>query len=462
MNWDSEHALEDSKLWFSWLLDHLPSFMLEGMEDESIGFLIDALRHFKSSGGANLSLDGEIALIVADRDEALIAQIGELINHNIVRLVMRSIEGETPLGFQSLRIARLDFGAGDRSMKAGLPEDCERRTQLRQSWKESIVGISVEEFDGLLERFERVFLSKAPTEDVIQCLSLFHRNSADIKVEVEVLSSDPKLDVFSFALVNRRSSQTGFFYNLLKTIHFHGFEVLGVQSIYLPKDGLDESRLILFQLAFPKGVSKKRALTLRGRVLESVSVAQWFEFENPMNQDLMVDRGFSIHHTMLLRAMQEFVHQMLSQVNAYVYTPIAIHEAFIKHPAISTRLISFFRARFNPVYRKKKESVKKQHLLLLEEIEAFDSGIAINDDRFRVVLRLATDFVAHILKTNYYVLRRSALSFRLDSKILLKVPLAEREHLYPEVPDAIFFIKGKNFIAFNIRFRELARGVCGP
>jgi glutamate dehydrogenase len=46
----------------------------------------------------------------------------------------------------------------------------------------------------------------------------------------------------------------------------------------------------------------------------------------------------------------------------------------------------------------------------------------------------------------------------LDSGILLKVPLLDRDHLYPEVPDAIFFIKGKNFIAFNIRFRELARG----
>ena len=72
MNWDSEHALEDSKLWFSWLVEHLPGFMLEGMEDESVGFLIDALRHFKSSGGANLSMDGEMALIVADRDEALL------------------------------------------------------------------------------------------------------------------------------------------------------------------------------------------------------------------------------------------------------------------------------------------------------------------------------------------------------------------------------------------------------
>src|SRR5690606_38753751 len=50
-----------------------------------------------------------------------------------------------------------------------------------------------------------------------------------------------------------------------------------------------------------------------------------------------------------------------------------------------------------------------------------------------------------------------AFSFRLDPHYLDALPY-DRKEKFPELPFAIFFMKGFYFIGFHIRFRDLSRG----
>src|SRR4029078_13713793 len=93
----------------------------------------------------------------------------------------------------------------------------------------------------------------------------------------------------------------------------------------------------------------------------------------------------------------------------------------------------------------------------LQLVDNLDTGSEINDTRRKNALKQALNFIYHILKTNYFRNNKTAFSFRLDPAYLDCVPF-QRKEKFPELPYAIFFMKGLHFIGFHIRFRDLSRG----
>ena len=69
--------------------------------------------------------------------------------------------------------------------------------------------------------------------------------------------------------------------------------------------------------------------------------------------------------------------------------------------------------------------------------------------------------VDHTLKTNYYRKNKTAFSFSLDPAYLDFLPF-DRKEKFPELPYAIFFMKGLYFLGFHIRFRDLRAAGCAP
>src|SRR5205085_7573930 len=73
------------------------------------------------------------------------------------------------------------------------------------------------------------------------------------------------------------------------------------------------------------------------------------------------------------------------------------------------------------------------------------------------VLKQGMNLVHYSLKTNFFRLNYTAISFRLDPKYLDEIPF-DRKGKFPELPFGIFFMKGMHFFGFHIRFKDLARG----
>ena len=67
------------------------------------------------------------------------------------------------------------------------------------------------------------------------------------------------------------------------------------------------------------------------------------------------------------------------------------------------------------------------------------------------ILTLLVAFNRHVLKTNFYRVHKSAISFRLDPNFFTDMDL-------PQLPYGVFFIMGAEFQGFHIRFADVARG----
>ncbi len=81
--------------------------------------------------------------------------------------------------------------------------------------------------------------------------------------------------------------------------------------------------------------------------------------------------------------------------------------------------------------------------------ESIDSDVDLEDAR--IVLTRMIDVVSAVLRTNVYLDNRYALSMRLDPTLLAND--ARRE-----LPFGVFFVHGRNFNGFHVRFRDIARG----
>ncbi|MFQ5729440.1 MAG: NAD-glutamate dehydrogenase domain-containing protein, partial [Waddliaceae bacterium] len=157
-----------------------------------------------------------------------------------------------------------------------------------------------------------------------------------------------------------------------------------------------------------------------------------------------------------LRATINFVHQALVLLDPNLYTIERIEEDLCRHPELVAQLCEAFELKFDPDFCNYDKYIRAQKRFLANS-ECLDTGHPENDIRRQNVLRQAMNFVHYTLKTNYYRLNYTSISFRLDPRYLDALPFDRKEN-FPELPYGIFFIKGMHFFGFHIRFKDLARG----
>ncbi len=155
---------------------------------------------------------------------------------------------------------------------------------------------------------------------------------------------------------------------------------------------------------------------------------------------------------MFLRSVSLFVHELFFNVDPHMYSLSNVQEAFCYWPAIARSLFALFCLRCDP-YNKNVEEYAPLRLKLLELIDRQDTGKELSDLRRKTCLRYGVHFVDAVLKTNFFIVKKGATSFRLDGSIV-----GELKEIFPEEPFGIFYIYSRDFFGFHIRFQDLARG----
>jgi glutamate dehydrogenase len=155
---------------------------------------------------------------------------------------------------------------------------------------------------------------------------------------------------------------------------------------------------------------------------------------------------------LFLRCANRYVQKLLVHVDAHMYDINNVRDAFCYWPELATSLYQLFCLKFDP-YKKNLEMFVPLRHKLLELIEKQDTGKERNDLRRKTVLRYGVMFVDSILKTNFFVAKKGAISFRLDATCL-----KELSKTFPHEPFGIFYIYSRDFFGFHIRFQDLARG----
>ena len=124
-----------------------------------------------------------------------------------------------------------------------------------------------------------------------------------------------------------------------------------------------------------------------------------------------------------------------------------IYQTFLNHDDLTQKLIALFRIKFDPRTEKdnRLEKYEQTKIALSERVSKLIDKVERN------IFTESLKFLDSILTTSYFIATKTGLAFRLKTDLLDK-------KYYPELPYAIFFIVGKDYRFFHVRWRDVARG----
>ena len=131
------------------------------------------------------------------------------------------------------------------------------------------------------------------------------------------------------------------------------------------------------------------------------------------------------------------------------YTRRAIITALREHPGLVKTLYELFDNKHNP-----RHTHRMDHETLGAQLDAFHRRVAIDlaEDRTgHVIFDFMTRLVTHVLKTNFYKVRKRSCAFRLDPAVLDSLVFQARVH-------GLFFVAGFHAVGTHMRAADMARG----
>lgn len=233
---------------------------------------------------------------------------------------------------------------------------------------------------------------------------------------------------------------------VLSLIHRYDFNI-GRAFVARFEEGYPESITVMhFIVSHGSGDKVDAKFLPMIRLIKALRTLGWVDYDEfSLFSNEPFD--FSVNATNLIRSMANYCHLFLSKRNPYAYSMYKIRNTFAQNPKLTDRLVKFFRAKFDPSLPKGEwlessennfQEINKQIDSIFEEID-------------RHIFRKCLKFIKYCNKTNYFLPTKTGLAFRFDPEIL------DSKH-YPSEPFGIFFIVGKDFRFFQVRWRDVARG----
>ena len=179
---------------------------------------------------------------------------------------------------------------------------------------------------------------------------------------------------------------------------------------------------------------------------------------SPSYQELVVKGVMSGDEALLVNAMIGFCHTNLAHTHPESFDLEGIMRAFHNHPDIAQQLVKLFRARFDPTVTDRDATYAR----VLEEtaamVNSYNTGHGFLDEFRRTIFRCALSLVRRTLKTNFYVMEKTALAFRLDPAYMAELDQKFTADLPPERPFRITYFHARYGSGYHIGFSDIARG----
>lgn len=446
---------------YLWLEQTMPKAFFEEVSQESLMLITHSLIGFPLQDYfSTINLKSAAIVMCLDSPDADLRILRDYALYGIKNY--QAYVSKTPAPFPGvttpLRIATIDFTemleSSDRAFSA------ESKASLRELLRKENPDITDEEFEKLISKISSRFILSLPPERLVLALHMLYRAQQRDACQYEVRYDDTweaQKDTSSMNIVLawRNTPKHNFLYRIAKVVYRHGLKMTRVNATYT--DPYDPQSVLVMALSLhgSNGQAVWDVADIPDFLRELLTV-KYFDTDDTINEYLVSKGIVSGNMGNLLRAMTAFIHQTLVHLDPNLYTFENIEEALCRHPTLTVKLCHVFKLKFDPnhaEYEKFIES-KKQ---FLEEVQQLDTGQEENDIRRKNVLKQGMNFIAYTLKTNFYRLNYTALSFRLDPRYLDDIPF-DRSRKFPEMPYGIFFMFGMHFFGFHIRFKDLSRG----
>ncbi len=161
---------------------------------------------------------------------------------------------------------------------------------------------------------------------------------------------------------------------------------------------------------------------------------------------------------LLINAFIGFCHTNLAHNQPESFDLEGIMRAFHNHTDISLQLVKLFRARFDPRVADREALYRQALEETVRMVDGYNTGRRFLDDFRRTIFRCCLAFIRHTLKTNFFVLEKHALAFRVDPAYLAELDAKFTCDLPPERPFRITYFYGRYGSGYHIGFSDIARG----
>lgn len=448
--------------YYLWLERHMPPSFFEEIEEDNVVLIVHSLMEFDlNEYFSHIHLKDRAFTLCLDSPDADLRIFKHYRGYGIKHY--RSFVSNEPPPFEKiharLRIGCVLFSEGLEKTKEKLfPK--ERQKELFEELKKRNPLVTKEALSELITQLSPLFLRAMTKERLILALDMFFRAKSRDNCQYEVRYNEDwkeKKETPSLQIVFawRNVPKFNFLYRMAKVIHRHQLALTRINASYI--DPYSRQNILVMSLGLHgiKGGAAWDEANLPD-FLKELATLKYFEGMEMVETTFVDSELLSGNEGNLVKTMIYFIHQALVHADVNMYSLQHIEEGICRHPELTAKLISAFDAKFNP-----EKADLKQFMQLrtefLQLVDRLDTGNELNDTRRKNILRQGMNMVDHILKTNFFRNNKTAFSFRLDPHYLDFLPY-ERKDKFPELPYAIFFMKGLYYIGFHIRFRNLSRG----
>lgn len=179
---------------------------------------------------------------------------------------------------------------------------------------------------------------------------------------------------------------------------------------------------------------------------------------SPLYRQFVVTGLLSGEDATLINAFTFFCHTNLAHNQPERYSRDDIISSFHDHPEMAQLCIRLFRARFDPALDMRDQIYQP----LLEEVKQavndYNTGHRWLDELRRSIYQCCLLFITHTLKTNFFIVEKQALAFRLDPAYLRLLDSSCTADLPQELPFRITFFFSRFGAGYHIGFSDIARG----
>jgi len=238
-----------------------------------------------------------------------------------------------------------------------------------------------------------------------------------------------------------------FFENTSRLLQKHNFEV-SRSHLDIVEDGDNGNVCFLRILVVQNDSSESFPIEELQSLTHELKRTKWLD---PVTMDLMFNRYPLLEKRSgeLITAFCSLLHPLMTEKDPFIFSKANILEIITEPSGMkyAERIASLFLEKFEPSNPILPEAFSTKFKDISSEIQQ-----GVEDKVEKQLLLKMLDIVDHTLKTNIYLPDRYSLGLRLDSKLM------STEESEDEIPYGVFFIHGRRFNAFHVRFRDIARG----
>ncbi|HIJ80169.1 MAG TPA: amino acid dehydrogenase [Desulfuromonadales bacterium] len=451
----------------AWIQQHMSSYFFQAMtdEEEALTLLAREMGHLRHNRHLVLT-DQEKRLVIAcvNRPGSIYGTLRRVGEREISYAMFSHSNTPMPGLGDELEIQRLEFDRRqnheiDLNKKFEIPAALVRtvRAELRASFPD----FDLNKLDRLLKILwlnNENYIRMSPPSRIAYLVWLFDSGNASggLFLDISQVERDGRAETrVLFAVGNPPQGEF-----LLQVLEVFNRLDIGIRRAYCQtiSNGIHPYFLGSFLVISRTGEDISPSSQLAARLKRELCTTQILSTTSPAYRHYVIEGLLSGEDASLINACISFCHTSLAHGQPDRFGLEDVQSAFYDHPEIAQLMIRLFRLRFDPELADRDELYTAALAEVQSAVEAYNTGHRWLDDIRRAVYRCCMLLVTHTLKTNFFVVEKQALAFRLDPRYLKQLGTEFTADLPETLPFRVTFFFSRFGAGYHVGFSDIARG----